>query len=77
MRDGEELAKVPQKTIGKFGRPLFQNMTYHDTPAQPLAAMKYRDLTVNAGEHKYAVITVNSAGLKSESAGASVRLLDK
>src|SRR5204863_4635540 len=27
LRDGQELAKVPQKPVGKFGRPLFQSMT--------------------------------------------------
>ena len=37
LRDGEELAKVPQAPVGRFGRPLFQSMTYHDTPAQPLS----------------------------------------
>jgi hypothetical protein len=36
LRDGKEFAKVPENPIGKFGRPLFQSMTYHDTPDQPL-----------------------------------------
>ena len=40
LRDGQELAKVPEKPVGKFGRPLFQSMTYHDTPSQPLPAMQ-------------------------------------
>jgi hypothetical protein len=67
LRDGEELAKVPQKPVGKYGRPLFQSMTYHDTPAQPLPAMKYLDTSAKAGEkHVYTVMTVNSVGLKSE-----------
>src|SRR5262245_43214444 len=33
LRDGQEFARVPEKPIGKFGRPLFQSMTYHDTPS--------------------------------------------
>jgi hypothetical protein len=42
-------------------------MTYHDTPAQPLAEMRYRDTPARAGaKHSYAVITINSVGLKSE-----------
>ena len=36
LRDGQELAQVPEKPVGKYGRPLFQSMTYHDTPSQPL-----------------------------------------
>jgi hypothetical protein len=71
LRDGQELAGVPQTPVGKFGRPLFQSMTYHDTPSQPMPEMRYRDATAKAGEtHTYAVITVNSAGLKSEPASA-------
>jgi len=67
IRDGQELAKVPEKPIGKFGRPLFQSMTYHDTPSQPMPQMRYVDTSAKSGEkHAYAVITVNSVGLKSE-----------
>ncbi len=67
LRDGEELASVPQNPVGKFGRPLFQSMTYHDTPAQPIPEMKFADRTARSGEtHKYEVISVNSVGLKSD-----------
>lgn len=66
LRDGKEFAKVPENPIGKFGRPLFQSMTYHDTPDQPLPEMRYADALAKAGEkHTYAVITVNSVGLRS------------
>jgi pimeloyl-ACP methyl ester carboxylesterase len=66
LRDGAELATLPEKPNGVFGRPLFQGMTYHDTPVQPLATMHYVDSTANPGEkHAYAVISVNSVGLKS------------
>ena len=66
LRDGKEFAKVPENPVGKFGRPLFQSMTYHDTPDQPLPEMRYLDALAKAGEkHIYAVITVNSVGLKS------------
>ncbi len=71
QRDDQDLAQVPEKPIGKFGRPLFQSMTYHDTPAQPLPAMRYVDATAKPGEkHTYRVITVNTVGLKSEPAPA-------
>ncbi len=67
LRDGQELTKVPEKPIGKFGRPLFQSMTYHDTPSQPMPEMHYLDASAKAGEkHTYAVITVNGLGLRSE-----------
>ena len=71
MRDGEELAKVPEKPAGQFGRALFQGMTYHDTPTRPLEKMRYVDATAKPGEkHSYAVIAVNSVGLRSEPATA-------
>ena len=74
LRDGTELAKVPEKPIGKFGRPLFQSMTYHDTPDQPLPQMRYVDVSAKADEkHAYSVITVNSVGLHSKPS-AGVRL---
>ena len=67
LRDGHELAKVPEKPIGKFGRPLFQSMTYHDTPSQPMPEMRYLDASAKPGEtHTYAIRTVNSVGLRSE-----------
>jgi pimeloyl-ACP methyl ester carboxylesterase len=66
LRDGQEVARVPEQLVGKFGRPLFQGMTYHDTPEQPLREMRYLDTSAKSGEkHTYAVITVNGVGLKS------------
>ena len=59
--------RVPEKPIGKFGRPLFQSMTYHDTPSQPMPEMRYVDVSANVGEkHTYSVITVNGVELRSE-----------
>ena len=67
LRDGQELAKLPQTPVGRFGRPLFQSMTYHDTPAKPLPEMRYVDASARPGEnHAYAVVSVNSVGLRSE-----------
>jgi len=66
LRDGTEVGKVPEKPFGKYGRPLFQSMTYHDTPSQPMPAMRYVDRSTKAGEkHAYAVVTINSVGLMS------------
>jgi hypothetical protein len=65
-RDGEPLARVPEQPVGKFGRPLFQTLSFHDTPEPPLPEMRFVDRTAAAGvPHHYRVIAVNSVGLKS------------
>jgi hypothetical protein len=71
VRDNKEFAKVPESPVGKFGRPLFQSMTYHDTPDQPLPEMKYLDTSAKIGErqHQYQIVAVNSVGLKSPPTG--------
>jgi hypothetical protein len=67
MRDGKELVRLAEKPVGRFGRPLFQTMSYHDTPEKPLPDMKYLDKTAKPGaKHAYEVIAVNGVGLKSE-----------
>src|SRR5204862_486859 len=68
LRDGQELAKLPEKPpANAYGRRLFQEMSYHDTPEPPVAQMRYLDRTAKAGEkHTYAVVTINSAGLRSK-----------
>ncbi len=75
QRDGKDFAKVPEKPVGRFGRPLFQQMSYHDTPEKPLPAMRYVDADAKPGEkHEYRIVAVNSVGLKSEpSKGVSVK----
>ncbi len=65
-RDGEELGRVPEKPVGRFGRPLFQAMSYGDTPSQPLPAMSFIDSSAKpAAKHQYRVIVINSQGLRS------------
>ena len=66
-RDGKFLANVPEQARNPFGRPLFQNLQYSDTPTQPLTPMQFTDITARAGQrHVYGVIAVNTAGLKSK-----------
>lgn len=66
-RDGKPLAVLPEKPRNPFGRPLFQNLQYSDTPTQPLVPMQYTDATAKPGAaHAYRVVAVNSAGLRSE-----------
>ncbi|MBM4067838.1 MAG: DUF1080 domain-containing protein [Planctomycetes bacterium] len=65
-RDGKETARLPQKPIGRFGRPLFQAMSYHDTPEKPLPRMQFIDRAAPPGaKPEYQVTALNSAGLKS------------
>jgi pimeloyl-ACP methyl ester carboxylesterase len=65
-RDGKFLANVPEQAKNPFGRPIFQNLSYSDTPTQPLAEMRFTDATAEAGQHhQYRVIAVNTVGLKS------------
>ncbi len=66
-RDGAFLVSLPQQPKNPFGRPLFQNLSYSDTPTQPLAKMTYTDSTALEGRnHVYRVIAVNTAGMKSK-----------
>jgi pimeloyl-ACP methyl ester carboxylesterase len=71
-RDGQVLANVPEQGKNPFGRPIFQNLQYSDTPTQPLVAFRYVDAKAEAGKsHRYRVIAVNTAGLKSQPTEAS------
>ena len=65
-RDGTELGRLPATPKGKFGRALFQSMSFHDTPEAPLPEMKFTDTSAKPGEkHEYHVIAINGVGLKS------------
>lgn len=70
-RDGEVVARLPEAPVGRFGRPLFQTMSYHDTPEQPLPAMRYVVPASDGSDHAYEVIAVNGVGLESPPAAAT------
>lgn len=70
FRSGEQIGQIPEKPVGRFGRPLFQVMSYHDTPEQPLPRMTFTDTSAPTDQiPDYSVRTVNSVGLVSEPAG--------
>jgi hypothetical protein len=72
LRDGEIIAQIPPEPKGRFGRPLFQTMSYHDTPEQPLPEKTFLDSNVAAdASPEYQVISINSVGLKSAPSDAS------
>lgn len=65
-RDGQVVAKLPEKPANRFGRPVFQGLQYSDTPTQPLVAMTFTDTTAEPGRrHTYGISSVNTIGLKS------------
>lgn len=66
-RDGKFLANVPEQAKNPFGRPIFQNLSYSDTPTQPLVEMRFEDATAEKGkQHQYRITAVNTVGLKSK-----------
>lgn len=66
-RDGKFLANIPEQGKNPFGRSIFQNLQYSDTPTQPLVPMHFTDTTAEPVKpHRYHVIAVNTAGLKSK-----------
>lgn len=66
-RDGQVLATVPETGKNPFGRPVFQNLQYSDTPTQPLVPMQFTDAKAESGKkHNYRVIAVSTVGLKSK-----------
>jgi len=66
-RDGQFLANIPEQGKNPFGRPVFQNLQYSDTPSQPLVLMRFTDTKAEAGKtYQYRVIAVNTLGLKSK-----------
>jgi hypothetical protein len=66
-RDGQFLAYYPADGKNPFGRIVFQNLQYSDTPTQPLMPFRFTDATADAGnkKHSYRVIAVNTVGLNS------------
>lgn len=65
--DGQFLATVPEQGKNPFGRPIWQNLQYSDTPSQPLAQMRFTDRGAEAGKgHRYRVIAVNTVELRSK-----------
>lgn len=73
-RDGQFLANVPEQGKNPFGRPIFQNLQYSDTPTQPLVPMQFTDSKAEPGkQHTYRVISVNTVGTKSKPSAEGAR----
>ena len=66
-RDGEIITQLPAESKKAPNRPIFQGQQYSDTPLMPLAEMRFTDAAAQPGKkHRYRVIAVNTAGLRSE-----------
>ena len=68
LRDGHGIATLPTRPPeAVYGRPLFQGLSFHDTPVAPLPQMIHVDTSAQVGvKHVYTVIALNSAGVPSE-----------
>lgn len=66
LRNGTEIGRVPVKPDARMGRSLFQGLSYHDTPTEPLADTRFVDRSPVPGEVRYEVVAVNSAGLRNK-----------
>ena len=72
-RDGKFLANFPEQGKNPFGRPIFQNLQYSDTPTQPLLSLRFADVKAETGKsHSYRLISVNTMGLKSNPSEAAL-----
>jgi hypothetical protein len=67
IRDGIGIARLPEQPPEEiFGRPLFQGLSFHDTPTAPLPKMSYLDAATKGGtNHVYTVTALSSAGVPS------------
>jgi hypothetical protein len=67
LRDGRGIAKLPtQPPDAVYGRPLFQGLSYHDTPCAPLPQMRHVDMSAQPGAKRvYTVIALSSVGVPS------------
>ena len=73
-RDGVRIATFPENPKNSFGRPVFQNLLYSDTPSQPLVPLRFPlPEPVPGVEHRYRVIAVNTVGLESPPSNAVPR----
>jgi hypothetical protein len=67
QRNGHGIARLPERAPDQvFGRPLFQGLSFHDTPETPFPGMAYVDTSAKSGtSYKYTVIALSSAGVPS------------
>ncbi len=65
-RDGQPIGTVPDQMDE---RTVFQGLSFHDTPSQPVPQMRYADAAGKTGA-VYRITAVNTSGLKSATAAS-------
>lgn len=67
-RDRKQIGQIPEKPKkNRYGRQLFQGMSYGDTPVLPLLSFEYTDTTAEKGKsYDYEIVAVNTVGLHSK-----------
>lgn len=68
LRNGQEIASVPEDPSNRFGRPVLQGLQYSDTPTLPITEMRFAVASTNAHGSDFHVIAVNTVGLRSDAA---------
>jgi pimeloyl-ACP methyl ester carboxylesterase len=68
LRDGHGIGRLPSNAPDAvFGRPLFQGLSFHDTPFAPLPQMTHVDSSPQKrAKHAYTVIALSSSGVPSK-----------
>ena len=68
LRDGHGISRLPEQPPNAiYGRPLFQGLSYHDTPIAPIPQMAYIDTSARPGvKHVYTVVALSSSGVPSK-----------
>jgi pimeloyl-ACP methyl ester carboxylesterase len=76
LRDGQGVVRLPAPAPEAiYGRPLFQGLSFHDTPTGPLPRMVYLDSSAKPGvDHIYTVTALSSAGVPSIPAASSAEM---
>ncbi len=76
LRDGQGIARLPLTPPEEvFGRPLFQGLSFHDTPTAPLPRMAYLDAATKGGSNRvYTVTALSSAGVPSDPGASAAEL---
>ena len=65
LRDGVKIGEISGGSNGN--RSLFQGLSFHDTPDEPLKKMEFRDMgSLKSGNSLYAIIAIDTAGNRSK-----------
>ncbi|MFN9718897.1 MAG: hypothetical protein ACK58L_09405 [Planctomycetota bacterium] len=59
--DGKAFGRLPETSVNPFGRPIFQNLQYSDTPTQPLVEMRF-ELPETAVTSQVRILAINTVG---------------